>query len=85
MMYVIDGKLKFSERNLVARKGQMIYFDQSGDQVYFESVSDNASYLVLAGKPLNEPISRHGPFVANTDAQIKQAILDYSSGKMGNL
>ena len=85
MLYVINGKIQFTEKNLLAQKGQMIYFDQNGDQVYFESISDNASYLVLAGKPLKEPISRHGPFVANTEAQIKQAIQDYNSGKMGNL
>ena len=34
---------------------------------------------------LNEPIARYGPFVANTDGEVKQAMLDYQSGKMGKL
>ena len=36
MLYVINGKIQFTEKNLLAQKGQMIYFDQNGDQLYFE-------------------------------------------------
>jgi redox-sensitive bicupin YhaK (pirin superfamily) len=39
----------------------------------------------LAGKSLNEPIARHGPFVTNTEKEIKQAMSDYQNGKMGQL
>jgi len=85
IMYVITGELEFSEINKIATKGQMIYFDQSDDKVYLKSVSNNASYLVLAGKPLNEPIARYGPFVANSEGEIKKAMLDYQQGKMGQL
>ena len=85
MVYVIEGKLTFKEIDSLATKGQMIYFDQSADNIHFHSLSPNGSYLVLAGKPLNEPIARYGSFVANTEGEIKQAILDYQSGKMGKL
>lgn len=85
MVYVIEGKLTFKEIDSLATKGQMIYFDQSADTIHFHSLSSNGSYLFLAGKPLNEPIVRHGPFVANTEGEIKQAILDYQSGTMGKL
>ena len=85
MVYVIEGKLTFKEIDSLATKGQMIYFDQSADSILLHSLSSNGSYLVLAGKPLNEPIARHGPFVANTEGEIKQAILDYQQGKMGQL
>ena len=85
MVYVIEGKLTFKEVDNLATKGQMIYFDQSADNIHLHSLSPNGSYLVLAGKPLNESVARYGPFVANTDSEIKQAMLDYQTGKMGQI
>jgi quercetin 2,3-dioxygenase len=41
--------------------------------------------LVLSGEPLNEPYVSYGPFVMNTEAEIKQAIEDYNQGKFGFL
>ena len=85
MVYVIKGELQFAEANQIATKGQMIFFDQSGADIHLSSTSSSGSYLVLAGKSLNEPIARHGPFVANTEGEIKQAMSDYQNGKMGQL
>ena len=85
MVYVIDGELQFVKNNKTASKGQMIYFDQESDNIDLASVSSNGSYLILSGKTLKEPIARHGPFVANTDEEIRQAMLDYQNGKMGRL
>ena len=85
MVYVIKGELQFAEANQIATKGQMIFFDQSGSEIHLTSISSSGSYLVLAGKSLNEPIARHGPFVANTEGEIKQAMSDYQNGKMGQL
>ena len=85
MVYVIEGELKFHNDNKIARKGQMVYFDHSADIVNLTSISITGSYLVLAGKPLNEFIIRYGPFVTNTEGDMKKALLDYQNGKMGNL
>jgi len=85
MVYVIRGELQFAETNQIATKGQMIFFDQSDSQIILDSISSSGSYIVLAGKSLNEPIVRYGPFVANTEVEIKQAISDYQNGKMGQL
>ena len=85
IVYVIDGELQFSEENKIAIKGQMINFDQSSDTINLTSISENGSYLVLAGKPLNEPVARYGPFITNTEGEMKQVILDYQNGKMGTL
>ena len=85
MVYVIDGELHFDDLNKTAIKGQMIYFDQSALEIKINSISNKGSYLVLAGQPLKEPIARYGPFVTNTDDEIKQAMLDYQNNKMGTL
>tara|TARA_B110000116_G_C16765047_1_gene550382 strand:+ start:315 stop:1172 length:858 start_codon:yes stop_codon:yes gene_type:complete len=85
IVYVIEGELQFSEESKIATKGQMIYFDQSSDEINLTSISANGSYLVLAGKPLNEPVARYGPFITNTEGEMKKAMLDYQNGKMGKL
>jgi len=77
--------LQFSEENKIATKGQMIHFDQSSDTINLTSISENGSYLVLAGKSLNELVTRYGPFITNTEGEMKQAMLDYQNGKMGKL
>ena len=63
----------------------MIYFDQSSNNINLTSISKSGSYLVLAGKPLDELVVRHGPFITNTEEEMKQAMLDYQNGKMGEL
>lgn len=84
MIYVIKGHLQFDEEKK-AKKGQMIYFDQTADEVKLNSISSSGSYLILAGEPLNEPVFRYGPFVTNTEGEMKQKMLDYQNGKMGKI
>jgi redox-sensitive bicupin YhaK (pirin superfamily) len=43
----------------------------------------NSSLMVLGGEPLNEPIAARGPFVMNTQEQLREAMMDFQSGKMG--
>jgi redox-sensitive bicupin YhaK (pirin superfamily) len=45
---------------------------------------EGARFLVLAGRPLHEPIAQYGPFVMNTVEEIEQAIMDYQAGKLAD-
>jgi quercetin 2,3-dioxygenase len=63
---------------------QSVLLGRDGDRVVLEAESD-AGLLLLTGEPLEEPIASHGPFVMNTEAEIRQAIEDYRAGRMGHL
>ena len=55
------------------------------DEAIALSAKSDVKCLVLSGKPLGEPIAAHGPFVMNTQEEIRQAIVDFRAGKMGRL
>lgn len=60
------------------------YLGPSSDQVIVStSQNEGADFLFLAGEPLNEPVAAQGSMVMNTDSEIRQAYVDYQSGKMG--
>ena len=59
-------------------------FDRAGKNISVECVND-ATALLLCGEPIDEPIVGQGPFVMNTAQEIRQAMVDYRSGKMGHL
>lgn len=53
----------------------------SGDQVRVRAGDSGARFLLVAGRPLREPVARSGPFVMNTRTEVLQAFEDYSSGR----
>jgi redox-sensitive bicupin YhaK (pirin superfamily) len=54
----------------------------AGDRVEVTAGPEGARFLLLAGRPLGEPVVQHGPFVMNTREEIEQAIRDYQSGEL---
>lgn len=59
-------------------------FDRAGETIRIDR-AENATALLLIGDPIDEPIVGSGPFVMNTLEEIRQAMADYQSGKMGRL
>ncbi len=59
-------------------------FDRAGETISIDS-AENVTALLLVGDPIDEPIVGSGPFVMNTSEEIRQAMADYQSGKMGHL
>ncbi|HCR54029.1 MAG TPA: pirin family protein [Cytophagales bacterium] len=83
MIYLLDGKVKVDGFGLVDEL-HIVHFKNDGDTIAFEAQEDTR-ILFLTGKPLNEEVVSHGPFVMNTQTQIMEAMRDYQMGKMGVL
>ena len=84
--YLVEGAGVFGANGERGVDGQMVMFAPDGDTVRIENPADAQSeleVLLIAGVPLHEPIVRYGPFVMNTEAEIRQAFADYSQGRMG--
>ncbi|HTR10958.1 MAG TPA: pirin family protein [Paraburkholderia sp.] len=67
---------------------QMVSFASDGDTVTLAAAADAGApleVLLIGGVPLNEPVVRYGPFVMNTEQEIRQAVLDYQAGRMGRI
>lgn len=74
--YVYRGSITAGEQ--VVRDGHLAYLS-SGVDLALSSITD-CGLLLFGGKPLKEPLAHHGPFVMNTEEQIRQAISDYQNG-----
>lgn len=55
----------------------------AGSAMEVEAGAAGARFIVLAAKPIGEPIVQYGPFVMNTQDEIRQAIADYQAGRFG--
>ncbi len=55
----------------------------SGDAVHLAAGAEGAKLLLIAGKPLREPIVQYGPFVMNRREEIEQALSDFREGRFG--
>tara|TARA_B100001989_G_scaffold184338_1_gene134225 strand:- start:1279 stop:2121 length:843 start_codon:yes stop_codon:yes gene_type:complete len=78
-IYLLEGELKIgSQKHNKTKNSNLILLDK-GNSLKIEAIR-NSEFLVIAGKPINEPIARGGPFVMNTKQEILQAIQDYHNG-----
>jgi redox-sensitive bicupin YhaK (pirin superfamily) len=78
-VYPYEGALRIGERELTAHNAGVL---ASGDRIEVTAGDEGARFLVLAGKPLGEPIAQYGPFVMNTREELEQAVRDYQSGEL---
>jgi quercetin 2,3-dioxygenase len=53
---------------------------ENGDQIQVQASENGVRFLLISGKPLNEPVARYGPFVMNTKDEIEEALRDLRQG-----
>jgi redox-sensitive bicupin YhaK (pirin superfamily) len=83
-VYVYEGSVRIGDDGAAKSVGtHSAGLLSRGDRVEIEAQGEGARFLLFAGRPLNEPIVQHGPFVMNSADEIRQAISDYQSGRLG--
>ena len=82
-LLIIKGKVIINNKER-APTNHFVLFENKGKEFTIKA-EDYAERLVLSGEPIDEPIASYGPFVMNTNDEIKQTIDDFNSGKFGYL
>ena len=78
--YVFEGTARIGAEAQLVERGQLAVLSL-GDGVTVEGGPKGGRLILVAGRPLREPVAKYGPFVMNTPAEIHQAIADYQAGK----
>ena len=78
-IYVLNGEVSIGDQKQTLKKSEIAVLSQ-GENLLIKA-QQNSDFVYIAGKPLNEPIARGGPFVMNTREEILQAFHDFQSGR----
>jgi quercetin 2,3-dioxygenase len=79
-VYVYRGDLDIAGQSVPGQR--MAILANQGDGVRFMASAQGARALLIAGRPLKEPIAQYGPFVMNTQQEIFQAVEDFRAGRL---
>ncbi|HET6605578.1 MAG TPA: pirin family protein [Rhodopila sp.] len=79
MLVVLSGHVTVNDSQ-EAGEAEVVLLDREGSGATVHADGE-VTLLVLTGEPINEPIAGYGPFVMNTEAEIKQAIDDFNNGR----
>jgi redox-sensitive bicupin YhaK (pirin superfamily) len=79
---VLHGSARIN--SAAVTEGQLVQLERDGTQVHIEALTDT-TLVWLAGQPIAEPVVGYGPFVMNTEAEIRQAIEDFNTGRFGRI
>jgi redox-sensitive bicupin YhaK (pirin superfamily) len=87
--YVLEGSIAVSDKSGISQSADqfhMVVFEQEGDSVDItvpENAKQAASFILVAGLPLDQPIVQYGPFVVTSREEVRQAITDFQTGQNG--
>ena len=79
---VYRGQAQVGNTPIEPRRMAVLAQDTSSDGIVLHAGPAGAQALLVAGRPLGEPIVQYGPFVMNSQAQIVQAVQDYQAGRL---
>ncbi len=80
-VYVFDGEAQLGPARTKVGAGQLAVLGP-GEGGFIARAESGARLLSFAGRPIGEPVARYGPFVMNTDDELRQAIDDYRTGRL---
>jgi redox-sensitive bicupin YhaK (pirin superfamily) len=81
-LYPYEGSVKIGAGDTARTlKTQSAGILSDGDSLELAAEGEGARFILLAGRPLREPVVQYGPFVMNTVEEIEQALMDFQSGK----
>jgi redox-sensitive bicupin YhaK (pirin superfamily) len=83
-LVLLRGDLLVNSLEPVSGTAQLALLGRGGDTVLLKAKADSV-VLALSGEPIGEPVASRGPFVMNTEAELRQAMEDYRAGRMGHL
>lgn len=85
MLYVYEGVIEIQgrERTIPLAAGQLGRLGE-GNSISIGAASAGARVLLMAGRPLREPIVQYGPFVMNSREEIEQALRDFRTGRLAS-
>lgn len=78
-VYVFEGSAQLEKDELAQHSLAVL---GAGDTVDISAGTKGARFILVAGRPIGEPVVQHGPFVMNTREEIERAIADYRDGKL---
>ena len=81
-VYVYRGALRIAGTPVPQQRMAILANAPQADGVVLSADAAGARALLIAGRPLNEPIAQHGPFVMNTQQEIFQAVADFQAGRL---
>ncbi len=84
MLVVLGGHLTANASRQSVGEAEVLLLSREGDAVSLHADGDT-NVLVLTGEPIDEPIVGYGPFVMNSEAEIRQAIDDFNSGRFEHI
>jgi quercetin 2,3-dioxygenase len=81
LVHGVSGQIRVGEQRQALGPRQLAVLDAGEGDVLLEAGEEDGRALLIAGRPLREPVAHYGPFVMNSQAEIQQALQDYRSGQ----
>lgn len=79
--YVFEGGIELGADDAGPLAAQELAMLAGGPLVTMRAGRDGGRLILVAGRPLGEPVARHGPFVMNTQLELRQAFEDFQAGR----
>lgn len=83
-LVLLRGAVTVNGGSVLRGEAQIAVLGREGATVAIQG-EEESLVLLLGGEPINEPVASYGPFVMNTQDELRQAVADYRAGRMGRL